>query len=425
MAKLAINGGKAVRTKSFTSWPIFNLNEEEAVLNVLRSGNWFYGERVKEFEKNFSKFQDAKYGITVTNGTSGLEIALKCLGIGAGDEVIVTPYSFISSATSALLANAVPVFADIEEDTFNISPKAIEEAITERTRAIIPVHIGGLPCDMDAIMHIARDNNLKVIEDACHSWGSKWSNIGIGSIGDAGIFSFQMYKNITAGEGGIIITNNRKLAETCYSYIRVGRKEEEAWYKHFILGGCFRMTEIQAAILNVQLSRLEEQNEIRRKNALYLDKKLIEIPGTKILKEDSRVTKRAYHKYIFRYIKKDFGNLPRDIFLKALNAEGIPGTFGYPHPLYKNPLFDHYKGLGARNCPVSCSYYNKEIDYSKISLPVVDRICNFEAVWLDHTMLLGDTNDMDDIINAIKKISSNLKELKRYIHIYNDQSLST
>lgn len=415
MNKLAINGGQTVREKPFTSWPIFDEKEEQAVLEVLRSGKWFYGDKIKEFEKNFSIFQGAKYGISVTNGTSGLEIALKCLEIGAGDEVIVTPYSFISSATSALMANAVPVFTDIEEDTFNISPKAIEAAVTEKTRAVIPVHIGGLPCNMDEILKIAKKHNLSIVEDACHAWGSRWQNIGVGSIGDAGVFSFQMSKNITAGEGGIITTNNKKLEEKCRSFIRVGRKEDREWYKHFILGGCYRMTEIQAAILNVQLKRLEKQNKIRRENALYLNQELSRIPGIKILREDKWVTERAYHKYIFRYIQKDFKNIPRSLFLRALNLEGIPCTFGYPNPLYKNPLFKYYKNSGAKYCPVSCKFYEKQVDYSKIFLPVVEKVCSSEAVWLDHTILLGSTKDMDDIVNAIKKIRNNFGELKGFL----------
>lgn len=410
MGKLALKGGEPVRKKEYPSWPVFDEKEEKAVLEVLRSGKWWYGEKVRDFEGEFATFQDAGFGITTTNGTAGLEIALICNGIGAGDEVIIPPYTFVASATAVLKVNAIPIFADIEEDTFNIDPDRIEEAITDRTKAIMPVHFGGLPCDMDRILEISRKHNLKVIEDACHSWGTKWKGKGTGALGNAGAFSFQMSKNITSGEGGIILTDSEELADQCRSYSNLGRREGKPWYKHYIASGNYRMTEIQAAILLVQLGRLEEQTVRRQENGRYLNEKISPIEGIRILREDSRVTRRSYHIYMFRYISKEFGNLPREAFLEALRAEGIPCGEGYPHSLHKNPLF-HRNESSPQPSSLSCPNHGREVDYTALNLPVTEKICSREAVWLAHSMLLGSREDMEDIVRAIEKIKDNVAEL--------------
>ena len=409
MEKLAIKGGKPIREKGFPAWPIFDEREEKAILEVLKSGKWWYGERVKEFEEKFAAFQDARYGISCTNGTAGLEISLLSLGIGAGDEVIVPPYTFVATASAVLKVNAIPIFADIQLETGNIDPEDAERKITEKTRAIIPVHFAGLPGDMDALGNIAQKHSLKIIEDACHSWGSKWKGKGTGAIGDCGVFSFQMSKNITAGEGGIILTDNEDIADTSRSYTNCGRGKDKPWYEHYLLGGNYRMTEFQAALLLVQLTRLTEQTEKREENGTYLDERLKDITGIRIIKRDSRVTRRSYHLYIFRYLTEESENLPREKFIEALKAEGIPVFSGYPHPLYKNPLFLR-KGKGAKYCPVSCPFYGREIDYTRANCQNSERICR-EAVWLSHPVLLAEKKDMDDIVKGIEKVRENLKEL--------------
>ncbi|MBI3991010.1 MAG: DegT/DnrJ/EryC1/StrS family aminotransferase [Candidatus Omnitrophica bacterium] len=410
MSKLAINGGSPIRGKKpWPSWPIHDEREKKALLKVL-DGNWWYGERVKEFEEKFADFQDAKYGITVTNGTAALEVSLICAGIGAGDEVIVPAYSFIATATAVIKANAIPVFCDIEEDTFNIDIEKIEGLITDKTKAIIPVHMGGLPCDMDRILSIAKKHKLKVIEDACHSWGSQWKGKGTGAIGDGGVFSFQRSKNITSGEGGIILSDNEEFADLCRSYCNCGRVKDKPWYEHYIPGGNYRITEFQAAILLAQLTRLKRQTEVRAKNAGYLNQRLAGIPGVEVLRNDPRVTRRSYHLYIFRYIAEEFDNVPRAKFIEALNAEGIPASAGYPHPLYKNPLFAN-KGKGAGECQIFSSLCGSKIDYTRLNLPVVERLCAKEAIWFVQSMLLGTRKDMEDIVTAMEKIRNNTKEL--------------
>jgi len=217
MARLAINGGKPVTKKDFPFWPIFGEEERKILLGVFESGKWWYGEKVKEFEEKFATFQDAKYGVTCTNGTVALEASLIACGVGAGDEVIVPPYTFVATATAVLKVNAIPVFADIDIETANIDLRDVKRKITPKTKAIIPVHFAGLPCDMDLLGDIAGRHNLRIIEDACHSWGSKWKEKGTGALGDCGAFSFQMSKNITSGEGGIVLTDNEELADAIRS----------------------------------------------------------------------------------------------------------------------------------------------------------------------------------------------------------------
>ena len=275
----------------------------------------------------------------------------------------------------------------------------------------MPVHIAGHPADMDRIMEIAAKHNLKVIEDAAQAWSAQWHNRGVGAIGDIGEFSFQASKNLNAGEGGILLTNNAELAEAARSYTNCGRGKGKAWYEHYILAGNYRMTEFQAALLTVQLDRFEELEQIRRENAEYLNEKFSQIDGIQTIHTDPRVTKRPYHIYIFKYLENKFRGIPRELFLKALEAEGIPRRSSYPFPLYENPLFQK-KGEGPGFCPLSCPYYAKNIDYSKVFCPVTDRISKKEAVWLRQEMLLGTKEDMDDIVRAIKKIKENAEELR-------------
>jgi dTDP-4-amino-4,6-dideoxygalactose transaminase len=391
--KLAIDGGKPVRTAPFPAWPIFDERETEALAEVVRSGRWgaLAGDKVKQFEREFIVFQQAKFGLCVVNGTAALELALRALGIGPGDEVITTPYTFIATPNAAILVGAVPIFVDIDPDTYMINSRQIEEAITERTRAIMPVHLAGCPVDMDAILNIARRYNLVVIEDACQAWGAEWKGRRVGAIGDMGTFSFQSSKNITAGEGGMIVTNDSQLAELAWSLHNVGRSPVGEWYGHMRIGWNYRMTEWQGAVLLVQLGRLPQQMARRDDNAVYLKEQLGQIPGIKPLKVDDRVTRHSWHLFILRYDTNAFGGLSRDTFVAALCAEGIPCSSGYL-PLTRAPaIIDALSAMGAsipRPCPVS------------------DRACDKEGVWLQHNMLLGTQTDMDSIVEAIAKIQA-------------------
>jgi len=406
LSKLAVKGGKPVRTKPYPKWPIFDERELEALKEVLYSGVWgIGGTKKKEFEEKFAAYQDARYGVAVTNGTAALEVVFRATGIGMGDEVVMPAYTFMATAAAILYVGALPVFVDIDPETFTIDPEKIEDAITNKTKAIVPVHIGGCPADMDSILRTAKKHDLFIVEDACQAWGAEWRGRKVGALGDMGTFSFQSSKNITSGEGGMVVTNDRKLYELCWSYHNCGRTVEGAWYQHDLLGANLRMTEFQAAILLVQLTRLEEQTKRRNENARYLSKRLSEINGVEPLKKDPRVTRHAYHLYIFKYDAEQFRGLPKDRFVQALRAEGIPCSGGYK-PLYKEKFM-----LNLVNNRFLVREYGEKTDYSRVRLPVTEKMCYDEAVWFYQYMLLGTKEDMDDIVDAIVKIQEHADEI--------------
>jgi dTDP-4-amino-4,6-dideoxygalactose transaminase len=414
MSKLALFGGSPVRTEPFPHWPVFDKAEESALLEVVRSGQWWrysMGEavdpasapagvrsKVGEFQELFAKSQGALYGIACATGTAAIEIVLKAMGIGPGDEVIVPPYTFIATATAPMLIGAKPVFCDIVPTTLNLDPSRLEEAITPRTKAVMPVHFAGLAADMAPILEICGRRGIPVVEDACHGHGGTWMGRGLGTIGLAGMFSFQASKNMTAGEGGLITTDDAALAELCESYIWVGRKAGRPWYEHHYLGWNYRLTEFQGAILVEQLRRLAEQTERRERNALYLNERLKAIPGIYPLEVPEYATRHSCHIYVFRFDETQFG-ISRCDFLQALSAEGIPATSGYAHPLYRNPVFgDPSLGFDYQRFIALC--------------PNSERACK-EMVWLEHRLLLGGRSDMDDIVEAIRKISHARNEFRR------------
>ena len=399
--RLAVDGGPKTREAGWPAWPVFDEQEERALLDVLHSGQWWGvgGSRVPRFEEAFARFQDARFGCCVTNGTAALEVALRALGIGCRDEVIVPPYTFIATASSVLAVSAAPVFVDIEPDTLNMDPARIEEAITARTKAIIPVHIAGRPADMNAILAIARKHNLVVIEDAAQAHGASYNGTHIGAIGDAGTFSFQASKNLNAGEGGIVLTNDPETADKLWSVANVGRTRTGKWYEHHVLGGNFRMTEWQAAILLCQLERVPAQTARRGENAAYLTQLLCDVPGIRLMRSDPRVTCHAHHLFAFRYDAAAFGGRTREQFLEALNAEGIGAGAGYV-PLYREVVFQRKATGDGSWCQAG-----RQIDYAAFAerCPVCEEVCR-DAVWLFQSQLLGPRSDMDDIASAIRKI---------------------
>ena len=395
---LAINGGPMTIDKKF-GWPVFDESEVDAVTGVVRSGKWGNpdcGDLVKDFEDEFAAFCGAKYALTCVNGSVALRLALIACGVRPGDEVIIPPYTFIATSTIVLEANCVPVFVDIDPDTYNLDPSRIEAAITKRTRAIIPVHFAGQACDMDKIMAIAQKHNLKVIEDACHGHGAEYKGKKLGSIGDAGCFSFQSSKNLTCGEGGMIITNDEKLFDMMNSLRNVGRVKGGEWYEHHNLGCNYRMTQLQIAILALQMKRLKEQTQKRHDNGTYLNSLFREIEGIKPLARGVGETLHSYHIYIFKYDKSKFNNLPKAEFAKMLAAEGVPCFMGYPQPLYKQPLFQKKNFM--------CYAIPEEVDYKDVCCPVAEKACYEEAVWILQHALLGPKEDMDKFAEAILKI---------------------
>ncbi len=399
--RLAIEGGPKTHETGWPAWPVWDEREERAILEVLRSGQWWAvgGKKVPEFEKAFAEYHGAKFAVCVTNGTAALEVALRAMGIGCGDEVIVPPYTFIATASSVLAVSATPVFVDVEPASLNIDPTKIEAAITPRTRAIVPVHIAGRPADMDGVMEVARRHNLLVIEDAAQAHGAEWRGRKVGAIGDCGTFSFQASKNLNAGEGGVIITNDELLADKLWSVHNVGRTRTGKWYEHHVLGGNFRMTEWQAAILLTQLERLPEQTDRRTGNAERLTELLTDIPGIITLAADPRVTRHAYHLYALRYEPAGFGGRTREQFVEALSAEGVPCSEGYV-PLYKEVVFQKIQAGQGAWCQAG-----RRIDYANLDLPAAEQVCA-DTVWLGQNMLLGEESDMQEIAKAIHKIQT-------------------
>jgi dTDP-4-amino-4,6-dideoxygalactose transaminase len=407
--KLALLGGNPIRTRPFTPWPVFGKAEEKRLLRALHSGKWgkLHGPEVAEFESRFAARHGCKHGIGVANGTVSLRICLQAAGIRAEDEVIVPPYTFFSTASAVIEANAVPVFADIDLDTFNLQPKAVEAAITRRTRAIIPVHFAGLPADMDAILAIAKRRKLVVIEDAAHAHGASYQNRPAGSLGDLASFSFQSSKNMTAGEGGIITTNDHALAESCRSIHNCGRVSGGFWYEHHIISGNYRLGEFQGAILNCQLDRLDVQTRTRDRNGQYLAECLAQMPGLHPQKRPANCTRHSYHLFMLRIDGEVFG-APRAAVLKALQAEGIPCSGGYGFSLPHQPMFRH-KAFGPFLPRASA-----KLDYRKTRCPNSDLICREQCVWLEQSLLLGSRADMDDIARSFEKVYENRGALSEW-----------
>ena len=401
---LAVNGGPKTIDKNF-DWPVFDKSETDAVADVVSSGKWGNpdcGDLVKAFEDEFAAYCGTKYALTCVNGSVALRLALIATGVRPGDEVIIPPYTFIATSTIVLEANCVPVFVDIDPDTYNLDPAKIEAAITNRTKAIIPVHFAGQACEMDKIMAIAQKHNLKVIEDACHGHGAEYKGKKLGSIGDAGCFSFQSSKNLTCGEGGMIITNDEKLYDMMNSLRNVGRIKGGQWYEHHNLGCNYRMTQLQVSLLASQIKRLPEQTLIRHENGTYLNSLLSKITGIKPLARGKGETVHSYHIYIFRYDKSAFNNLPKPEFAKMLAAEGVPCFMGYPQPLYKQPLFQKKNFM--------CYAIPEEVSYANTSCPVTEKACYVEAVWIMQHAMLGPKEDMDKFAAAILKIQEAVKQ---------------
>lgn len=397
MEKLAIDGGTPVRTKPFPEWPIFGELEERLILEVVRSGKWGGTGRVKlpELEEKFAAAHDAKHAVSVVNGTLAITVALQSAGVQPGDEVIMPPYTFIATASSALMFGAIPVFVDVEPDTLLIDPKKVEAAITPKTKAIVAVHIAGSPANMTRLKEIAAKHKLRIIEDSAQAVGAKWDGVGVGAQGDLGTFSFQSSKNINAGEGGMILTNDRELADRAWSLANVGRIRAGGWYQHEAIGWNLRMTEFQAAILLGQLTRLEEQAALRERNAALLTELLGGIEGVRTLRRDPRVTRHAQHLFMFRIEPGLADRVDKADVIRKLNAEGIPVSSGYVSLNQNRAVISETKKWLGEERIYSC--------------PISERACDKEILWLHQNVLLADEADMHDIARAVQKVFSALK----------------
>ena len=400
--KPALLGGGPVRATPFPSWPVIAENDEGAWMQVLHNGKWnrLDGDYTRQFEETWAATLGAKHCLATANGTSALIISLNALGVGPGDEVIVPPYTFVATVNAVLLQHALPVFVDTDLETSQIDARKIEAAITAHTRCILPVHIGGSPADLDAILEIGRKRKLPVLEDACQAHLAEWRNRKVSTLGALGCFSFQASKNLNAGEGGAILTNDTDLYQACQSFHNNGRGSTGSGFGYVRNGANLRITEFQAALLIEQLKRVEEQSRQREQNAAYLTKQLAEIPGIRPARMYPGATRNAYHLYMLRYDQSRFAGLPRARFLAALRAEGVPCSGGYT-PLNKEPFLKHTFDSRAYRA----IYPARQLAewHERNHCPANDKLCE-EAVWFTQTMMLGPREDMDQIAEAVRKI---------------------
>jgi dTDP-4-amino-4,6-dideoxygalactose transaminase len=414
--KAAILGGAPLRAKGWPDWPLWDpASDEGQIIQVLRSGVWSRDKVVAEFEKKWAEALGVKRCLATTNGTYALITGLKMLGIDAGDEVLTTPYTFIATIDAIILCNAMPVFVDVDPETFQIDPEKIEAKITDRTKAIIPVHILGLPADMGRIMAIAKKHDLIVLEDACQAHLAEFDGKKAGSIGHAGCFSFQTSKNLSLGEGGALVSDDEEFMDRAFSFHNFGRPYGrmvgDVSGEYVMVGTKCRATEYQAAIGLAQMQRLGQQTEKRNENASYLRSQIKDIRGILPYRLYDEVTKATYHLFPFRYKKEQFDDLPRAKFLQALNDEGIPCSSGYT-PLNTMPYLQD--ALSSKT--FKAIYPAADLDFTgyleRNKCPANDQLCE-EAVWLPQNVLLGEKEDMDDIAAAIDKVRQSAAEINR------------
>jgi dTDP-4-amino-4,6-dideoxygalactose transaminase len=383
MATLAIHGGKPLRERPYPNWPVSGAREHELLQEVLASDQWGgYNELVARFEQLFASVHNCDYGLAAANGSVVIEVALQAAGVVAGDEVIVPAHSFIATASAVSRIGAVPVFVDILPDSYNIDYRKIEAAAGPKTKALIVVHFGGVIADMDLILDLAAQRRLLVIEDAAHAHGAEWHGQRAGSLGVAGTFSFQNSKPMTAGEGGILITNDDAVAAQARSLINCGRREGHGWFEHFELASNYRLSGFQAAVLLAQLERLSEQVRLREGNLKLLQENLA-APGLFFQTAPQGANVQTLYLLVGRVDQDVFG-IGRDEFVAALEAEGIPCRPFYPHPLYANPMF-------------------RELPHRMDPCPVAERVCK-DSFWLPQRVLMGSEEDTRDIARAIDKI---------------------
>jgi dTDP-4-amino-4,6-dideoxygalactose transaminase len=407
MGELALQGGKKSKGKPFPVWPQYDDAERKALTEVLESRVWWRtpGTRTLAFEQEFAKFHGAKHGLAVTNGTAALEVTMSALGIGPGDEVILPDYTFVATASAVLYAGAMPVTVDVSPETYCIDPQLAEAAITGRTKAIIAVHMGGHPADLDALADLANKKGIALVEDSSHAHATEWKGQRVGSYGVAGTFSFQASKLMTAGEGGMIVSNDDHFERQARSVHDCGRMPGQWFYSHYINGSNYRLSEWQGAVLSVQLSRLDSQTKRRHQNARLLDKLLAQIPGIKPQKLDPRCTRNGQYAYIFHVDSKHFASVGTEKLIQASNAEGIPNQASYP-PIHALDVFqsEEYR---QRLCGTQAIEAHS---FLKTTYPVTLRAA-FETIWIPQPALLGDQEDMNEIAAAWSKIQKHAKEL--------------
>ena len=411
MAELALLGGeREVKEKDDIFWPMYDAGERDALVEVLESRAWYNSSKCQEFEETFAAFQDAKYGVACTGGTVALEMICRGAGIGVGDEVITSAYTFIGTCSGILKAGATVVFCDIDPDTNTLDVAEVESLITDRTKGIMPVHFGGLACDLQRLLDIAERHNLAILEDAAHGWGSTYRDRGLGSWGLASGFSFQQSKNMTGGDGGIALTNDEAVADAIGCATNVGRSRYGRTEESRQWGGNHRMTEFVAAVLLCQLKRIPEHTEIREQNGAMLTRTLSEVEGIEPIHRLEDATRVNWHVYGARYLSEAFEGVSRDAFIRAMRAEGVPVSTGYETPVYKHPVFQ--EDWKARDY-TPFAWTDAAQDYRSLHLPKVEQYCR-ERLSISQRALLTSETRMRDMSRAFVKVRENADKLREW-----------
>ena len=407
--RLAILGGSPVRPGGYPDWPTVDEADVDSIVETVRSGRWggypIPGPKTARFTEGFARFQGVEHAILMMNGTVTMEVALKALGIGWGDEVIVPALTFAATAYAPMAAGALPVIVDVLPGSLTIDPAAVEAAITPRTRAIMPVHLGQSVADMDRIGEIAARHGLKVIEDAAHSQGKMWRGKGIGALGDFGSFSHQSSKILTAGEGGTLTTNDALLAELATSIIDCGRAKDRD-EKRNTFGANYRLGELHAALLVTQLAKFEKQMNERAENARYFEELMAGVEGGTVLDVDPRNTRRSFYRYIVRIDPERFGGASNDLVCDALDEEGVGCWLGYPS-LTRDPLFQPW----LSRLPVAVEHADR-LRREAWHCPVSERAGSAETVYLDENIFRAGRKGIEDAVEAIVKVRDAATELR-------------
>jgi dTDP-4-amino-4,6-dideoxygalactose transaminase len=408
MSELAINGGTPVRAAGWPAWPALDESDVEAVAEVIRHGQVGGfpepGPNAARFAAGFAEYQGARHGIVMANGTVTMEVALKALGIGWGDEVIIPALTFAATPYAAIAAGALPVFVDVEPERFTIDCDAAEAAITQRTRAIMPVHLGQQMCDMDRVMALAERHGLAVVEDCAHAHGQRWRGRGAGAIGDFGSFSHQSTKILTAGEGGTLTTNDDRLARLAHSLIDCGRPKDPE-EQEFTFGANYRLGELNCALLVRGLERFPSQQAERAELGERFERLAADIPGVRILHRDPRITRWSFYRYIFAIDPEAFAGATNQVVADALEAEGIGAEVQYP-PMSRYELFQP----ALSRLPV-CVEHADRLDPERMHFPVAEAAGEAQAVYLNENVFRAGPQGVDDAVEALAKVQRHAREL--------------
>lgn len=393
-SQLALNGGQPALTTAPPSWPMHDETELTALAEVLASGQWgsTSGTVVAAFEREFAAAQQAAHAVCCSNGTLAIAAALRAAGVGLGDEVIVPPYTFVATASAALFVGAVPVFADVDPRTHLLDPDAAAAAVTERTRAVVPVHLAGRPADLDAFVALGRRHDLAIVEDCAQAHGAAYRGRPVGAIGDLGTFSFQSSKNLSAGEGGAILTDDDRLAGAVHGLVNVGRIPGGSWYQHETVGYNLRLTEFQAAVLRAQLTRLPAHQETRERNARLLSQLLADVEGVLLAPDDPAITAHGRHLFLMRMPALAAAG-KREAALEALAAEGVHASAGYVALQRNAALRREATAIADRlGQPYPVAY-----------CPNADQVTS-DTIWLPQTHLLGGEEQTRAVATGIAKV---------------------